>query len=381
MLSYARSFIIGIIIYLPTHAFRMTDERAPYRLVELFSGIGAQRMGFRLAGIPVEAVAMCEIDRFAIASYEAIWGPTPNLGDITEVGRLPVCDVLTYSYPCTSVTNCAAGNPNRPEGMEKGSGTASSLLWEVERLLMTARDEGALPRWLVMENVPQVHGGANAPHFEKWLARLRTLGYSSQWADLDAVDFGVPQTRKRCFMISHLGPSCPMPPSPPKGVRRAVLADVMESEPDERWFLTDRDGNGLPRPAGRPYRFVRSPSSDGGARMAGILEGYYRFEMSNRVYSETGPAPSITRGVGGGQGAKVYDTRHGRVRRLTPLEAWRCQGFPDDAFAKAATVCSDTQLFHQAGNSLCPQVFAGIVKVIDGYERGTVKARRGIEDW
>lgn len=69
-------------------------------MVELFSGIGAQRMGFRLAGIPCTTVAMCEVDRFAIASYEAIWGPTPNLGDITEVERLPECDVLTYSFPC-----------------------------------------------------------------------------------------------------------------------------------------------------------------------------------------------------------------------------------------------------------------------------------------
>lgn len=368
----------------------MTERSAPYRLVELFSGIGAQRMGFALAGVPCTAVAMCEVDRWAIASYEAIWGPTPNLGDITKVGRLPECDVLTYSFPCTSVTNCAAANPNRPEGMAEGSGTASSLLWEVKRLLTVARDEGALPAWLVMENVPQVHKGENARHFERWIAFLRTLGYSSQWADLDAYDFGVPQERRRCFMVSRLGHSCPLLPAPPKGVRRRAVRDVMEHGVDERYFLTDRELVGLPRPAGRPYRFVAGGGRTLvdldwdlrlGARCLGTLEGYYRFEMSNRVYSERGPAPTLTRCVGGGQSTKILDEQEWRIRKLTPLEAWRCQGFPDEAFAKARAVCSDTQLYHQAGNTLCPAVFAEIAKVIDVWEKGQVHVRRGIEDW
>lgn len=359
----------------------MTEQRTPYHLVELFSGIGAQRMGFELAGVPCETVAVCEIDRFAMASYEAIWGPTPNLGDITRVERLPECDVLTYSFPCTSLSAAAAANPNRPEGMEEGSGTASSLLWEVKRLLLTASEEGTLPRWLVMENVPQIHKGANIPHFERWLGFLRGLGYSSQWADLDAVDFGAPQTRERCFMVSRLGRVCPLLPYPPVDAPHPVLRDVMEDDPDPGTFLTDTALVALPRDKGGDFRFV--PSEDPGARMVGILDGYYRFEASNRVYSEDHPAPTVTRSVGGGQTVKVLDRALGRIRRLTPRECWRCQGFPDRAFDAARPITSDTQLYHQAGNTLCPLVFAEIAKVMDAFDRrpAAVPSRRAIEDW
>ena len=70
------------------------------RVVELFAGIGAQRMALILAGIPHEVVAICEINKHSLASYKAIYGDCPNLGDITKVEALPPCDLVTYSFPC-----------------------------------------------------------------------------------------------------------------------------------------------------------------------------------------------------------------------------------------------------------------------------------------
>lgn len=328
-----------------------------------------------------------------------------------------ICEGMAV-HNCTNLSAAGAGNPNRPEGMEEGSGTASSLLWEVKRLLTVSRREGTLPRWLVMENVPQVHRGDNVKHFEKWIAFLRTLGYSSQYADLDAYDFGVPQTRNRCFMVSRLGHSCPMLPSPPKGTRRRCIRDIMEHGVDERYFLTDTRLEGLiksnqrneergvgfrfkpvstegpahtitTREGGRKVStfiydradFAPSLAPPDGPVKVGDLEGYYRFEMSNRVYGECGPSPTLTRCVGGGQSTKILDEQEWRIRKLTPREAWRCQGFPDWAFDAARAVCSDTQLYHQAGNTLCPMVFAEIAKVIDAWEKGQVRVRRSIEDW
>ena len=104
------------------------------RLMELFAGIGSQAMALRLLGIPFTST-VCEIDAKAYASYCAIHGDTPNLGDITEVEHLPDCDLLTYSFPCQDLS--LAG---RQEGMERGSGTRSSLLWEVGRLLDDSRE-------------------------------------------------------------------------------------------------------------------------------------------------------------------------------------------------------------------------------------------------
>ena len=104
------------------------------RVVELFAGIGAQAQALENLGLDFTST-VCEIDDKAYKSYCAIHGETPNIGDITKVEHLPECDLLTYSYPCTSVS--IAG---KQEGMVEGSGTASSLVWEVGRLLDDASE-------------------------------------------------------------------------------------------------------------------------------------------------------------------------------------------------------------------------------------------------
>ena len=127
---------------------KMPTELEPLKVVELFAGIGSQRMALRLLGIPHEVVAISEINPKAIESYEAIHGPTPNLGDVRDIEHLPACDLLTYSFPCTDIS--IAG---RQEGMTEGSGTRSSLLWEVGRLLADMVDRDIPPFALLMENV------------------------------------------------------------------------------------------------------------------------------------------------------------------------------------------------------------------------------------
>lgn len=83
--------------------------------------------------------------------------------------------------------------------MKEGSGTRSSLLWEVKRLLEEC-DE--LPQVLVMENVPPVHSEENMPHFQKWLDFLESKGYSTYWKDMNAKDYGVAQSRNRTIAVS-----------------------------------------------------------------------------------------------------------------------------------------------------------------------------------
>lgn len=104
------------------------------RVIELFAGIGAQASALERLGIDFKST-VCEIDNHAYNAYCAIHGPTENLGDITKVEHLPPCDLLTYSFPCQDLS--VAGYQR---GMEKGSGTRSSLLWEVGRLLDDMRE-------------------------------------------------------------------------------------------------------------------------------------------------------------------------------------------------------------------------------------------------
>lgn len=145
--------------------------------------------------------------------------------------------------PCTDLS--IAG---KQAGMERGSGTRSGLLWEVERILSEC-DE--LPDVLVMENVTEVHGYKNKTHFEEWISFLEKLGYSNYYQDLNAADFGVAQHRERCFMVSILGDYNYKFPTPIKLDK--VMADYLEDEVDEKYYVKSQ----------KAYDLIMKLQSDG----------------------------------------------------------------------------------------------------------------------
>lgn len=132
---------------------------------------------------------------------------TLNLVDISKVtgdslqieDRDEYCYILTYSFPCQSLSIAGA-----QDGMKEASGTASSLLWEVKRILSECKE---LPQILLMENVTQVHSDKNISQFGEWINFLESLGYSNFWQDMNAKDYGTPQSRNRTFMVSILDPT------------------------------------------------------------------------------------------------------------------------------------------------------------------------------
>lgn len=208
----------------------------PIRLITLFSGIGAQEMALERMGVDFEIYKAVEFDEFAIKSYNAIHGtnfPTLDIRDIHGsdleiVDRDKYCYIMFYSWPCTDLS--LAG---RQAGMEEGSGTRSALLWEVKRLIEELKDN--LPDILISENVIQCHSEKNLPEFNKWIDFLMKLGYSNLYEDLNAKDFGVPQNRDRCFMVSLLGKYDFVFP---KGIPlEKVIVDVLEDEVEEKFFI------------------------------------------------------------------------------------------------------------------------------------------------
>lgn len=207
------------------------DEKNVIRVVELFAGIGAQHQALENLGIPHEIVAISEIDKHAIAGYNAIHGETPNLGDICKIEHLPECDLITYSFPCQdlSVAGCK-------RGMEEGSNTRSSLLWEVGRLLDDMHERGVLPETLLMENVDAILNKKNIDQFRKWIMKLNAMGYTSSYAVLNAKDYGIPQNRKRCFMVSTLTfGELEFPQGFPLELR---LKDMLEDDVPESYYLS-----------------------------------------------------------------------------------------------------------------------------------------------
>ena len=116
-------------------------------------------------------------------------------------------------------------------------GTRSGLLWEVERLLNELSSK-ELPQILLMENVPEVIGAGNVEHFNQWLSKLETLGYSNFFQILNAKDYGIPQNRRRCFMVSLLGSYAY--DFPLKLDLKYRLKDFLESKVDDKYYLSDK---------------------------------------------------------------------------------------------------------------------------------------------
>ena len=392
------------------------------RLLELFSGIGAQRMALDRLGVEYKSVGISEISRPALRAYEQIHGDLDNLGDITRLEALPDCDMLTYSFPCQDLS--VAG---LRRGMDRGTGTRSGLLWEVERLLKGA---GHLPDFLVMENVVQVHSAANSAAWRDWIASLSLLGYTSSWADINAADHGIPQHRVRCIMISRRDGHVWVPPRP-RPLRRA-LRDVLEEGPIDREYyiqpdrmrtllahlMRNRDagrGYGMritdPASVSRtvtarqrceeeetviPAESARVPSIDEMTatycHKIGMIEG--RYDISRRVYATDACAPALTASASNRtNGIKILADGGGvpyiptaeepktieeippeyRIRRLTPRECWRLMDmyapdgheYYDDLVSddpRDGVGISPGQRVALAGNSICVGVLAEVLR-------------------
>lgn len=210
----------------------------PIRLIELFAGIGAQAKALKNLGIPFEHYRICELDKFAVRSYNAIHNTNFDPGDITKLAaeELGITEtdkyeyIMTYSFPCQDLSKAGKGL-----GMEKGSGTRSGLLWDVERLLDGCKE---LPQILVMENVPDIIGKKNIHNFAKWLEKLERLGYRNYWQLLNAKNYGIPQNRERCFMISFLGSY--FYEFPKSVMLKLKLKDMLEDKVDEKYYLSDK---------------------------------------------------------------------------------------------------------------------------------------------
>ena len=198
------------------------------RVFEAFAGYGSQSIALRNLGIEYEVVAISEIDKYAIKAYEAIHGPTNNLGDISKIDPkdIPDHDLFTYSFPCQDLS--VAG---KQAGL--GKGTRSGLLYECEKII-----EAKKPKYLLLENVKNLVGKKFKPQFDEWLDYLESLGYTNYWKILNAKDYGVPQNRERVFVVSILGNHKPYKFADKMPLDKCI-ADILEEQVDEKYYLSE----------------------------------------------------------------------------------------------------------------------------------------------
>lgn len=201
------------------------------KILELFSGYGSQKLALDYLGMPCEST-QCEIDKYAIEAYNQIHGETENLGDICKVDetKLPYYDLITYSSPCQDFS--VAG---LQKGGDKDSGTRSSLLWECERIIKAVK-----PKYLLMENVKNLVGKQHKHNFIAWLDTLDALGYNNYWQVLNAKDYGIPQNRERVFVVSIRKDIQQGYTFPEKIPLEKRLKDVLETNIDEKYYLSEK---------------------------------------------------------------------------------------------------------------------------------------------
>lgn len=293
----------------------------PIRVLEMFAGIGSQVTALKRAGVPLAETYIAEIDPKAIRMYEAMHGPVPNLGDVTKIEHLPDVDLVTWSFPCQDLSVTGRG-----AGMVEGSGTRSALGWEVIRLVKDAVARGKAPRYLLMENVPAILFKKNMPEFTRMCKALEECGYRNDYAVLNALDYGVPQKRRRCFMVSeYRGEGFVFPEGKPF---EGCLMDVLEKEVDEEYYLSperiakfeahrvrqEENGRNFGRSPISPEGVCNAVTTNPDRHASGnflILAGNIRdwnYDKAGRVYSPEGCCPTIETPSGGGKMPKIVET-------------------------------------------------------------------------
>ena len=335
------------------------------QFLDLFAGIGGFRLGMEAAGH--QCIGFCEIDKFARASYKAIHdtGGEIELHDIKTVSdefiqSIGYVDIICGGFPCQAFS--IAGNRR---GFEDTRGT---LFFEIARFASILK-----PRILFLENVKGLLNHDKGRTFETILQTLDELGYNVEWQVLNSKDFGVPQNRERVFIIGHLRG---------EGGRKIFPIDGQIKNVNcvrQIGNLIQTSSYGGNPHRGRVYSLKGiSPSLNcmgGGGREPKIRikeatkQGYAEATIGDSV-NISHPNSKTRRGRVGKQIANTLLTGEEqcvvmndfKIRKLTPKECWRLQGFPDWAFEKAEKVNSNSQLYKQAGNSVTVNVIEAIAR-------------------
>lgn len=325
------------------------------KFFDFFAGIGGFRLGMEQAGH--ECVGHCEIDKYANMSYNAMHKPKKGeayFEDIRTINdsNMPEADVYCFGFPCQSFS--IAG---KRRGFNDIRGT---LFFEVMRLAAVRK-----PKILFAENVAGLLSHDHGRTFAIIINTMAELGYFVEWQIINS-KYYVPQNRKRVFIIGRFRESCggqifPIITGRGKVDRQQrygdILKEITKGKPQGQRVY---DPSGLSVTLG----------SQGGGQ--GAKTGLYAVKQcltpgrenkrqNGRRFKEDGEE-SFALNTQDRHGVLLDNGEEIRIRKLTPKECFRLQGFPDEYFERAAAVCSENQLYKQAGNSVTVNVIYEIAK-------------------
>lgn len=362
--------------------------------LDLCSGIGGFRLGLERAGH--KCIGYCEYDKFARASYEAMYDTEGEwkADDVTKLksGDVPDADVWCFGFPCQDISVA---------GKQRGLvGKRSGIYYNIIDLLK-GKEESAKPTYLLVENVKNLLSINAGFDFASVLSEMDQAGYDCRWAVLNSKNFGVPQNRERVFIIANLRSRGGREILPLTGENAVALVKLVDGMQGYRVYSTEGisatlvgNAGGIGAKTGL-YFIDQSNTAPKVTDTARCLTARYTAGMVNhtamnsavlevhpvltpermekrqngrRMKEDGEPMFTLTsqdrHGVyicekadsREGSGKRGTLLKGGRIRRLTPRECFRLQGFPDELYEKAAAVNSDAQLYKQAGNAVTATV-------------------------
>ena len=400
------------------------------KYLDMFAGIGGFRSGLEKIG-GFECIGYCEIDKYAKQSYEAMYDTKGELyfNDARKINpkELPDIDLITGGFPCQSFS--IAG---RRKGFEDTRGT---LFFEIARIASVKK-----PKYLFLENVPGLLSHDRGRTFKTILSSLDELGYDVTWQVLNSKDFGVPQSRKRLYIMGFFRATCAGQILSFKETNSKTPIQIYPGKEGERIYssegesitLTSNGGSFGERTGlysieefGIPIK-VKTKSGyqiaypgdsiDIGYSGTNTRRGRVGHNVAHTLttsstqacyFIDMNPEPKMTEVARcitarhasdisnrKGEHSAVFlekfqitdDEEHpmvvfvdkykkvhiGKIRKLTPRECWRLQGFTDEQFDKViATGMSDTQLYKQAGNAVTVNVISAVGQIIKEVENQT----------
>lgn len=305
------------------------NKKESLKAIDLFAGIGGIRLGFEQAfGEKIDFVFASEIDKFARETYYANYGEEP-FGDITQIDEkeIPPFDILMAGFPCQAFS--LAGHR---KGFEDTRGT---LFFDVMRIAAHHK-----PKVLFLENVKGLVGHDKGKTFKVILETLEELGYSVNYQILNAKDFGVPQNRERIYIVCFLEDVKDFEFPKPLG-KNIKVGNILDNNIESKYTISDKLWAGHQR-----RKIEHREKGNGFGYSLFNEESKYTSTISARYYKD---------------GSEILIEQEGKnPRKLTPREAGRLQGFPNDFKIKV----SDVQAYKQFGNSVSVPVIEAISKRI-----------------
>lgn len=297
------------------------------KVASLFCGCGGLDLGFLQAGCDI--VWANDLDKYAVQTYNANFPHKAICADLNEIdlNTIPMHDVLIGGFPC---------QPFSMMGKEKGfDDYRGTLFFKVAEIIMNQKERGHQPPIVVLENVRNLMTHNNGKTFATIREKLMELGYQVFPALINSADYGVPQKRNRVFLVCFLNHDIAYS-FPEKIILERTLKDVLETGVADKYFLSDRILKTILASGTKNYKAKSETDLEIARPLTATMGKMHRACQDN------------------------YVTQNNRIRRLTPRECARLQGFPDSFVIPV----SDCQAYKQFGNAVTVSVSYAIANSV-----------------